>query len=324
MKLSLILFCLMTLAATCSPTRSGEGGLEELTGFGDNPGNLKAWHYVPKQLPEEAALVLVLHGCGQNAAEMARLSGWNALAEEYRFAILYPEQQVSNNRQNCFNWFLPEDMQRDSGEALSIRHMLKHMLEEYNLDEDRVYVSGISAGGAMAAVMMAAYPGQFDAGAVHAGVPYGAARDLQTGLQAMQGQIIHSPSEWAAKVNAQHPTYNEAYPSVAIFHGTDDPLVSPVNASELAKQWGFLHGIDFSNPTEQPAFEDNEKVKRLSFTGEDGTVKLVKYDIQGLGHAIAVDPGKGQQQGGATGRFAKDVDFFSSYWTAAFFGLTAP
>ncbi len=314
----------MTLAATCSPTRSGEGGLEELTDFGENPGNLKAWHYVPKKLPEGAALVLVLHGCGQNAAEMARLSGWNELAEEHQFALLYPEQQVSNNRQNCFNWFLPADMQRDSGEAFSIHQMLQHMLQEYQLDEERVYVTGISAGGAMAAVMMASYPGQFEAGAIHAGVPYGAARDLQTGLQAMQGQVVLPPKEWADKVKAQYPSFDQAYPSLAIFHGTDDPLVSPVNASELAKQWGFLHGIDFSNPMQQPGFKGNEGVTRLAFQGANGAVELVKYDIQGLGHALAVDPGNGEQQGGATGRFAKDVDFFSSYWTAAFFGLAEP
>jgi poly(3-hydroxybutyrate) depolymerase len=109
---------------------------------------------------------------------------------------------------------------------------------------------------------------------------------------------------------------------VAVLHGTDDPIVSPVNASELAKQWGYLHGINFTDPKREVAFAENEAVERIGFLNEENEEVLVQYNLSGLGHAIAVDPDGETIAGGNTGPFAKDIDFFSSYWVAMFFGLT--
>ncbi|HKK79973.1 MAG TPA: PHB depolymerase family esterase [Phaeodactylibacter sp.] len=317
----LFLYLLVTLHS-CGPALAGQGSLEELTGFGPNPGALKAWHYLPRSLEKSAPLVIVLHGCGQNAGEMARLSGWNTLADDYGFAVLYPEQQVSNNPQNCFNWFLPGDMQRDSGEVVSIQQMVSYVADSLSLDEERIYVTGMSAGGAMAAALLSAYPEAFKAGAVLSGVPYGSAQDLNTGLAVMQGKVMKSASEWGELVKRQYLSYKGDYPKLAVFHGTDDPIVSPINASELAKQWGFLHGIDFTEAERELGFAGNEQVERLGFDNEAGEEVLVKYNISGLGHAIAVDPDGEEPAGGAVGNFAKDVDFFSSYWVAEFFNLT--
>lgn len=318
----LLLLYLLTTLQSCGPTLAGQGSLEELTGFGPNPGALKAWHYLPRSLEKGAPLVVVLHGCGQNAGEMARLSGWNELADDYGFAILYPEQQLGNNPQNCFNWFLPGDMQRDSGEVASIHQMVSYLADSLSLDDDQIYVTGMSAGGAMAAAMLSAYPAAFEAGVVLSGVPYGSAQDLSTGLAVMQGRVMKSASEWGVLVKKQRPAYDGDYPKLAILHGTDDPIVSPVNASELAKQWGFLHGIDFTEATRELAFAGSEQVERIGFKNKEGEEVLVKYNISGLGHAIPVDPDGEELAGGAAGNFAKDVDFFSSYWVAAFFGLT--
>ena len=296
--------------------------MAELSGFGANPGALKAWHYLPRSLEKGAPLVIVLHGCGQNAAEMARLSGWNELADTYGFAILYPEQQLDNNPQNCFNWFLPSDAQRDSGEVASIYQMATYLADSFSLDHDQMYVTGMSAGGAMTAAVLAAHPNTFQAGAVLSGVPYGSAVDINSGIAAMQGKVMKSAAEWGASVKAQRPAYDEAYPRLVIFHGTDDPIVSAINASELAKQWGFLHGIDFTKETRGAAFKDNAQVERIGFENKSGEEVLVKYNISDLGHAIPVDPDGEERAGGTVGDFAKDVDFFSSYWVAVFFGLT--
>jgi poly(3-hydroxybutyrate) depolymerase len=163
-------------------------------GFGSNPGNLRMFSYVPAGLPPAAPLIVVLHGCKQRAATFARDAGWLALADSSRLALLLPEQKGlprylydvyvfpwvmamfgANNQNACFNWFEPEDTARDRGEALSIRQMIDTMIQRYSVDQSRVYIVGFSAGGAMTAVMLAAYPERFAGGAIVAGVPYGCA-----------------------------------------------------------------------------------------------------------------------------------------------------
>ncbi|RVD47672.1 PHB depolymerase family esterase, partial [Mesorhizobium sp. M7A.F.Ca.ET.027.03.2.1] len=113
---------------------------------------------MPADLPDGAPLVVVLHGCTQNAAGYDRHSGWSQLADEGGFALLYPEQQRANNPNLCFNWFLPADTARDRGEVFSIRQMIETMVVAHGLDRKQIFVTGLSAGGAMAAAMIATYP----------------------------------------------------------------------------------------------------------------------------------------------------------------------
>src|SRR4051812_18114873 len=123
--------------------------LGDVTAFGSNPGNLRMFTYVPERRPVGAPLVVVLHGCTQTAAGYDEGAGWSTLAERYGFALLLPEQQRANNPNNCFNWFLPGDIRRGQGEALSIYQMIEHMVADEKLDRRRVFVTGLSAGGAM-------------------------------------------------------------------------------------------------------------------------------------------------------------------------------
>ncbi len=295
-------------------------GMSEVTGFGSNPGELKCYQYVPQELRRNAPLVVVLHGCLQDAAEMARLSGWNALADQEKFVVLYPQQQGSNNVNRCFNWFNENDYRRGNGEALSIKQMIDHAIAGHGLNRRQVFITGISAGGAMAAVLLAAYPETFESGVVMAGVPYGAATDIPTGMAAMGGAVILSPQAWGDKVRAQNPTYSGAWPRLAIVHGVDDPVVKIANAGELVKQWSNLWGLAPSPGQIETPFQGNDKITRTTWTAQNKRT-IVRYDIQGLGHAIAVDPGAGLRQGGQTATFAKDVDFHSTWWAAEFFGI---
>jgi poly(3-hydroxybutyrate) depolymerase len=144
--------------------------LIEVEDFGSNPGALRMFAFVPEQLPRAPALVVVLHGCGQTAAGYDLGAGWSTLAKRYGFALLMPEQQGSNNAHTCFNWFNPEDTTRDLGEARSIRQMIARMVGEHKIDPRRIYVTGLSAGGAMTTVMLATYPDVFAGGAVIAAV----------------------------------------------------------------------------------------------------------------------------------------------------------
>src|SRR5262249_47456843 len=149
------------------------GLLQELTGFGSNPGNVRMFVYVPHNLARNPALVVALHGCNQSAAIYDHGSGWSTLAEELGFLLVYPEQQRANNPQGCFSWFVPGDVARDQGEVLSIRQIIQHASIKFGVDPRRVFITGLSAGGAMTSAMLATYPEVFSAGAIIAGLPYG-------------------------------------------------------------------------------------------------------------------------------------------------------
>ena len=167
-------------ASTLPPKR-----LQEMTAFGSNPGNLQMLVYRPEQSLTSPPLVVALHGCGQTAEEYDRGTGWSSLADRLGFLVLYPQQQHLNNPKNCFSWFLPGDTTRGQGEALSIQQMVEHAIRHYGVDRRKVFVTGLSAGGAMAGVMLATYPEVFAGGAIIAGLPYGSARTVQQAFEAM-------------------------------------------------------------------------------------------------------------------------------------------
>jgi len=159
--------------------------LVETKDFGDNPGELRMLSYRPARLAPGAPLVVVLHGCTQTANDYAEGAGWLTLADRYGFAVLAPEQTRQNNPNLCFNWFSPKDTARGAGEAQSICSMVARAIADNASDPARVFVTGLSAGGAMTSVMLAAWPEVFAAGAVIAGLPYGAASNVQEAFVAM-------------------------------------------------------------------------------------------------------------------------------------------
>ena len=146
--------------------------LREIQNFGTNPGALRMFAHLPPKQSGSLPLVVVLHGCTQTAAGYDQGAGWSTLANRYGFALLFPEQQRANNPNGCFNWFQTGDIERGHGEALSIRQMIAKMVADHPIDARRVFVSGLSAGGAMTSVMLATYPDVFAGGAIIAGLPY--------------------------------------------------------------------------------------------------------------------------------------------------------
>lgn len=310
-SISLVLMSISSIAC--------QNRLVEVSEFGANPGDLRMFKYVPEQIEETPALVIALHGCAQTAEDIARVTGWNKLANQHQFVMLYPQQKATNNIQRCFNWFVEEDIQKGSGESLSIKAMIDQMIKDHDIDTSRIFVTGMSAGGAMTNVMMATYPQHFQAGAILSGVPYGGAYNLTDALSLMGGSIEKTGEEWAQLVKDQNPSYEGTLPQLMVFQGTDDPIVKAPNADKIVRQWGTLHGLTEA-PSEQQTVDGLPAIQRSSWKKEDQEV-IVRYDIEGLGHAIAVDPGKGPKQGGQEDAFAKDVDFYSTYWIAKFFGI---
>jgi feruloyl esterase len=218
------------------------GRLREVVGFGSNPGSLRMFAYVPKGWAKPGWLVVALHGCTQTAAVYDHGSGWSTLADTHGFAVLFPEQQRANNPNNCFNWFLPADTMRGHGEVLSVRQMVERMVRDHGIDRRRIYIVGLSAGGAMAAAMLATYPEVFAGGAIIAGLPYGSARNVQEAFQAMAQGSNRSARAWGDLVrNAS--AHRGPWPKISVWHGSDDAIVNPSNMEDALMQWSDVHGV---------------------------------------------------------------------------------
>lgn len=289
-----------------APAR-GAATLTQVTGFGSNPGALRMFSYVPDGLATGRPLVVALHGCTQNAAGYYANSGWAKYADLYRATLVFPEQTSANNALSCFNWFTAGDIARGQGEALSIRQMVAHAVATYGSDPARVYVTGLSAGGAMTAVMLAAYPDVFAAGAVVAGLPYNCGTVCQYQAQSK------TPAQWGNLVRAAYPGYARPWPRVAIWHGTADSTVVPANATELRDQWTNVHGVS-QTPTATTTLPGG--TVRESY---GSAVELNR--VPGLGHGTPVAPGSATDQCGATGAYFL-ASICSSYYIAQFWGLT--
>ncbi|MZD04407.1 PHB depolymerase family esterase, partial [Streptomyces sp. SID5785] len=168
---ALVLAAALTMLSPLAGTARAAGGLEQITGFGSNPGNLSMYAYEPAGLPAGAPLVVAMHGCTQSATDYHTHSGWQKFADAWGFAVVYPQTSSANNSLSCFNWFDPNDDTRGKGEAASVIQMVDHAAAQYGTDRSRIFLTGLSAGGGMTADLLAAYPDVFAGGAVNSGPP---------------------------------------------------------------------------------------------------------------------------------------------------------
>ncbi|MFD0851487.1 alpha/beta hydrolase family esterase, partial [Actinomadura adrarensis] len=168
----------------------------QVPSFGSNPGNLAMYAYRPDGLPSGRPLVVLLHGCTQNASGYFANSGWRKYADQWGFTLVLPQTSSANNASSCFNWFQTGDTSRGQGEAASIRSMVGYAVTNYGTDPSRVHVSGLSAGGAMSAVMLAAYPDVFAAGSIGAGIAYRCATSLLQASGCQYGATSRTPQQW--------------------------------------------------------------------------------------------------------------------------------
>jgi poly(hydroxyalkanoate) depolymerase family esterase len=285
--------------------------------FGENPGGLKMFTYVPANLPRRPALVVVLHGCGQTAADYDVGAGWSTLAKRYGFALLMPEQRSANNANTCFNWFNPEDIARDQGEACSIRQMVEKMVTDHGISPRRIFVTGLSAGGAMTAVMLAAYPEVFSAGAVIAGLPFGVAGNVREALSGMMQSQPRSARELGDLVRGA-TQHRGPWPKLSVWHGSADRTVHPSNANEIVKQWLDLHGLD-----EAPMSETTvDGYPRQVWWNDNGETVIESYTITDMAHGTPLGLAGAGERYGAEGAFLIEAGISSSYHIADFFGLT--
>lgn len=290
--------------------------LTPVTGFGSNPGALSAFKYIPSGLPAGAPLVVALHGCAQSASNYDAETGWVLLADRWKFALLLPEQSTANNSSRCFNWFEAGDIARGAGEALSIKQAVDKVRSDHLLDPARIYVTGLSAGGAMTAVMMATYPDVFAGGAIIAGVPYQCGTGLTQAFSCMNPGSDLSPAQWGNRVRAAS-SHAGPWPRVSIWHGDADTTVRPANAQESMEQWTNVHGAD-----QTPEVQDSVGgYPRRQYHNAAGQIVVETWSITGMGHGTPVDPGSGERQCGSAGAYILDVNLCSSWYISKFFGL---
>ncbi|HEY7811472.1 MAG TPA: PHB depolymerase family esterase [Allosphingosinicella sp.] len=290
--------------------------LSDLPDFGPNPGNLRARCYVPADLPAGAPLVVVLHGCTQDAAVYDHGSGWSALADRHGFALLYPEQQRANNPMLCFNWFQADDTARGRGEAASIANMVEAIQARHALDPAHTFVTGLSAGGAMTMVMLAAYPELFAAGAPIAGVAFGCADSVSDAFQCMAGRGSSDGAALAASVR-RASRHGGPWPRLQVWQGSADTTVVPGNADSIVRQWAALHGL----PVEPNRFDEVAGFPRRAWLDGTGEPILEQLSVTGMAHGVPLATGDGDEAIGAAGAHMLDVGLSSTAEISAFFGI---
>jgi len=238
----------------------------------DAAGSLDYMLFLPHPLPAAPCpVVVMLHGCTQSPPDFAIGTGMNVLAQAQGVIVVYPAQAAGANINKCWNWFRPGDQQRDKGEPAILAAITRKVLARQNADPLRVYVAGLSAGGAAAVILAQAYPDLFAAVGVHSGLAIGAAQDVGSAFAAMNtGAAGHS-------VAHRVPTI--------VFHGTADTTVNIANARAVARQ--AQRGVRGSYGSTTGSAPGGRSYTRQSLTAPDGRSMGEVWLIDGAGHAWA-------------------------------------
>jgi poly(hydroxyalkanoate) depolymerase family esterase len=237
--------------------------------------------YVPSGYVGQAVpLIVMLHGCTQSPDDFATGTRMNGLAEEHTFLVAYPAQSGNANMQKCWNWFQTSDQQRGRGEPSIIAGITKQVMDEYEVEEGRVYVAGMSAGGAMAAILGATYPDLYAAVGVHSGLAPESAHDLSSAFTAMRqgGPVVAQPENTGQG--------RKILPTI-IFHGDGDTTVHPRNGERLLAHLdaGNRNGSSPRVNTRRGGVPGGYEYTRFTYKDASGRDLVERWSVHGLGHA---------------------------------------
>ena len=253
-----------------------------LIAFGLNPGELSASYF--QGAKDNKNLIVLLHGCAQQGQVLAQQSGLMALADKKQFSLLIPQQSQDNNIQGCFNWFSSQDIEQNQGESLSIKNMITSVNADHHFN--KIYIIGLSAGGAMASSMLVNYPQLFTAGAIIAGIPYPCAHNLTTAIACMRSGPSQDPEQLTQLVHQINNSTNH-WPTLSIWTGSQDTVVNPKNSQQLAIHWAEL-----TQSSKQPIISEHPGYKVSQWQGQNKQVNVELIEIENMGHGIAVAPQK--------------------------------
>ena len=225
--------------------------------------------FVPRDVRASMPLVVMLHGCKQDAEDFARGTQMDAIAAARGWCVLYPEQSQRANGMRCWNWFDPAAV---AAEADVVLGLVDKVSAEYPIDASRIHVAGLSAGAAMAVALAARHPERFASVAAHSGLPYGAAHDVASAFEAMRAPRASIPL--AGKV-----------PPLVVLHGEADRTVAPGNADALVAQWLAAGRIDAALQTSERGDTGGRSWHVERYTDHAGQVALERWRIDGAGHA---------------------------------------
>ncbi len=233
--------------------------------------------FIPTHLHKNPALVVMLHGCNQDAAMVANGTNWNAVAEEQGFLVLYANQPRERNPLNCWNWFLPENQGAGGNEPTEIMVAIEHVQSRYATDRHKLYVAGMSAGGAMAAILLSCYPDRFAGGAIYSGLPYGIVKGVWDAFTVMaQGPGDRERIQTACNPRAFHG-------GLIVVQGTADTVVNPRNAERLLKDFLPAEGTQ-SRTTDVPA-EGQSLGYHLTTIAASGRLRAERLLVEHADHA---------------------------------------
>ncbi|KAB2541386.1 esterase [Salipiger aestuarii] len=231
--------------------------------------------YVPASAKAGAGgVIMMLHGCTQSPEDFAAGTGMNELAEKHGFVVIYPAQSRGDNAQSCWNWFSRGDQRRDRGEPAILAGMASRVCAAHDIVRDHTFVAGLSAGGAMAAILGETYPDVFAAVGVHSGLPVGAAKDVPSAFAAMGGNILDAPIR---------PRSGSTVRTI-VFHGTADATVSPKNGESVARR-ALDSNTRQSLETHERGHANGRNFSRVISSDANGAAVVEHWRIDGQGHA---------------------------------------
>jgi poly(hydroxyalkanoate) depolymerase family esterase len=240
--------------------------------------------FIPAGLGAAAPLVVMLHGCMQSPDDFARGTRMNVLAQEHGYVIAYPAQAKSKNASKCWNWFRSRDQRRGQGEPAILAALTRHLVKLHGLDERRVYVAGLSAGGAMAAVLASTYPDVYAAIGVHSGLPFGVAHDLPSAFAAMKQGA-------GKRAFGLPPGRVDSVPAI-VFHGDRDTTVNACNGAAVVEQCigtagatGNAQSEATRTTVERGVAPGGRSYTRTIFRDAAGGVVAEQWLVHGAGHA---------------------------------------
>ena len=300
------------------PARGGEASIEGTFVEGTHESGYGSRRYrlfVPEGIEAPSPLLVMLHGCTQDPADLAAGTRMHEEAGAEGWLVLFPEQPARAHPQRCWNWYRPADQAPGSGEPAILAGMIEDVIDERDVDPGRVRVAGISAGAGMALVLAAVRPDLFDGVGLHSGVPYASARSREEAIAVMAGEGPDRP-ELARRLRAASTTAaGEAsgaipLPPLVVFHGTADEAVDPSNAWRILAAWhgaaalladdaetGARHpGVaeaprepdpppDLPDPTGRERGEEGRSFERLHWPADAGRGPMELWRVEGLGHA---------------------------------------
>lgn len=235
--------------------------------------------YLPADHPKgPTGLVVMLHGCSQDPDDFASGTDMNAVAQQHGLAVAWPAQTDGDNASSCWNWFSPDSQDRDAGEPQIIATLAQSLMDEFGLDRTRTFIAGLSAGGAMAAILADTYPDVFSAAGVHSGLARGAATGVLSAASAMRSgakAVNFAPIEDREAAGPDHAVRR------IIFHGDDDHTVHPSNAPQIVTE-----ALGKRDPSSiNPDSASGRDYVRSDYVAPDGSVVVELWQIKGAGHA---------------------------------------